>query len=109
MTRKMIVPLAVLAACAIPGPAAAASPTLAQVTAVVKKQYTQQISARAKRAGFKFIATTMKCAVAGRSKWTCYATYTIEVRTTYAKYGQYIDVTGTGWKARGKGKLLETW
>lgn len=108
MKHKIIVTLAAVAALAVPAQASAAT-SVAQVTATVKKQYTQQIAARTKAAGFKFIGTTMKCAVAGQNKWTCNATYTVKIKTTYAEYGQRITVTATGWKAIGKGTLLKHW
>lgn len=109
MKRRIIATLAVVAAVAVPTQASAATVPLARVTAIVKKEYTQQIRARAQLAGYKFISATLKCAVVGHNQWTCYGTYTIEINGTHAKYGQYINVTTSSWKAIGNGTLLKEW
>jgi cytochrome c len=109
MKRRIIVLLAVVGAAAVPAQASAATVTVAHVTAIVRKGYSQQIRTRTRLAGFKFIGTTVKCASTGHNLWTCYGTYTIEEKGTHLKYGQYISVNANGWKANGNGTFLKQW
>ncbi len=105
MKRKMIVSLVVAAVFAMPALASAA--TTAQVTAYVKKGFTKQIRARVDLAGLKFIGTTVKCAAIGHNRWTCYGTYTLEDKGEYAKYGDYISVSSSGWKTLSNGSSAQ--
>jgi hypothetical protein len=105
--RRFIALLATGLALALPAQAAAL--TLMQVTAIVKKGFTKQVRAKANLAGLKLVAVTVKCSSIGGGDWTCFATYTIKESGAYAKYGEYISVTPTGWHSQSGGTLLKEW
>jgi hypothetical protein len=113
MKRAIAAAAALAASASLAVPAiASASPSASYVASAVQRQYSTQVRNRAALSGIGVSSITVRCAADGGYTYTCYATYVAYVRGVHAKYGIYIDVSGSNlrWHTVGTAAtLLSEW
>ena len=100
--KRFIAVLAIGVGLAIPAQATAGGPDFptSSETTFIKAVFTTQIRAALAKEGAKFIADTMRCQYRGRQRFTCFATYWVELHGKYAEAAartHYWKVVGRSW------------
>jgi hypothetical protein len=108
--KRFIVVLAIGVGLAIPAQAAAGGPdfSTSSETTFIKASFTTQLRAALTKEGAKFIADTMRCQYRGKQRWTCFATYWVELHGKYAEAAARIDDTPHYWKVVGR-SWIKSW
>ena len=103
--RRFITALATGVTLALPAQASAI--TTGQMTAFIKRGFTNQVRARLQLAGYIFLGDSVKCIYVGQHTWNCYAKYSASKSGYTFQYGVYIVATPNGWKTTGNATLLK--